>query len=243
MLKPLLLLRTCAIYILFLGILLVTALPLALLLAVMPEKKRWQSKAIFGLMGALYTGIVKCSFVDLTVTYEDEAVKQSSESGAVWIANPQSAYDIILLGYIQRMHPHFWFFWAKFLSTPVLGFFVSRLGVSVSQKDSRHDARSLLQAIKLLKEHHSNALIFPEGGRFAQVHKFTSGYLVLARKAGVPIVPVYIKGAGHVYPPFSFYFYAGPIHIVIGKPIVVTDAQTDEQIIEQVTAWYHAHES
>ncbi|HJQ42333.1 MAG TPA: lysophospholipid acyltransferase family protein [Jatrophihabitantaceae bacterium] len=68
-------------------------------------------------------------------------------------------------------------------------------------------------------------VVFPAGSRHAADGRFHAGAFRLAQRAGVPIVPVWIAGTDtilHGAPRIS----RSRVRIVIGEPLVVTDART-----------------
>jgi len=71
----------------------------------------------------------------------------------------------------------------------------------------------------------SSVAIFPEGTRSRDglLGPFKKGGFHLAQQAGVPVVPVAIKGAGEVMPPGSVLVRPGPVTIIVGLPIETKD--------------------
>jgi 1-acyl-sn-glycerol-3-phosphate acyltransferase len=67
--------------------------------------------------------------------------------------------------------------------------------------------------------------VFPEGTRSSDgcLQEFKSGAFKIAIKAGVPIVPVAIRGAFELLRKGSLAPVPGSIDVVIGEPIETTD--------------------
>lgn len=191
---------------------------------------------IYWLLAFLFRSLIAASFIHITLIKEIEQV----DFPALYIANHQSAADIIIMGYLQGVHPHFWFYWDRFSKTPILSCFTTRLGLSIKQNSSHHDARTLLRGIALMREYSCNAVLFPEGGRFNDgvVHPFECGFVLLSRKAGVPIIPVYIKNLGKVYPPKSFLIYNYPVTVIVGASLSKTDDESDSDFCNRVHEWF-----
>ncbi len=80
-------------------------------------------------------------------------------------------------------------------------------------------------------------LVFPEGRRTrdGEMNQFKGGAAYLSRKTGAPIVPVFIKGTGSIYPPENILLprVVGPyvkkeqIELIFGSPINADGDSTD----------------
>jgi 1-acyl-sn-glycerol-3-phosphate acyltransferase len=78
----------------------------------------------------------------------------------------------------------------------------------------------------------SSVLIFPEGTRSEDgvVRDFKAGAVLLAIKAGVPLVPIGFNGSYEVLPKGKFLPESGEIHIRIGPPLDTCEYRaTDKQ--------------
>jgi 1-acyl-sn-glycerol-3-phosphate acyltransferase len=64
-------------------------------------------------------------------------------------------------------------------------------------------------------------LIFPEGGTSldGSIKPFKGGGFMLATKAGVPVVPVTIRGSRAVLTPKTYYARSGKVEVVVGEPV------------------------
>lgn len=223
------------------GIILCTCIgiPFLLVLAATPRRFTFKNRLLFILLAGLYRSIIWSSFIRVTVKGSLDSLR-SGESKIV-IANHQSAFDIILAGYCMGTRPHFWYYWQKFSKTPILGSFVRRIGVGISQTNARHDARALIQGITLLSENVCNCIIFPEGGRFidGNVHALLPGFVMLARKTGLPIVPLYMHNVAHAYPPHTFIVYDEPVSVIIGEVVRQQQEESDEEFIARLSSWFN----
>ncbi len=123
--------------------------------------------------------------------------RENLKKGKVYviISNHQSAYDIVLL---YRLMTHFkWVAKKELFSVPVIGW---NLMLNRHVKLDRKSVKSALKMIQDSMNHlrtGSSMLIFPEGTRSedGQIKRFKDGAFMLAKKAGVPILPVVINGS------------------------------------------------
>lgn len=110
-------------------------------------------------------------------------------------------------------------------SVPFLGWHLRRSGhLPVDRSSARAAMRSFEQAARQLRGGVS-IFFFPEGGRTddGTLKPFKSGPFLLAIKAGVPIVPVALKGTREVLPMGSMYIRPGRVEVTVGKPIPTAD--------------------
>jgi len=141
----------------------------------------------------------------------------------VFAANHQSQYDIFtLMGYLPVQFK--WMAKKSLFYIPILGWGIKACGtIFVDRESPRAAYVALLKALDLLKKGYS-IVVFPEGTRSynGKIAPFKSGGVLLALKAGVPIVPVTIIGTFEILPRSSKYIKPGTATIVIDKPIDVT---------------------
>lgn len=97
--------------------------------------------------------------------------------------------------------------------------------------------RSIDEAANRIRQG-SSVAIFPEGTRSRDGHlgPFKKGGFHLAIRAGVPIVPVGIRGAHEVMPRGSLILRAGPVTLEIGAPISTADLSPEDRngLLERV---------
>jgi 1-acyl-sn-glycerol-3-phosphate acyltransferase len=77
-------------------------------------------------------------------------------------------------------------------------------------------------------------VIFPEGTRTldGELQPLQPGIALIARKCGVPIVPVAIQGSFDAWPNGSSIFHAHPIRIMFGKPLEIENLKPAEILVE-----------
>ena len=86
--------------------------------------------------------------------------------------------------------------------------------------------RSLRTAIELV-DHGWNLLIYPEGtrSRTGMPGEFKPGIGLLAKKTGVPVVPVRVTGSNEILPPGSTVPRPETAHVAFGAPLKLEDGE------------------
>jgi 1-acyl-sn-glycerol-3-phosphate acyltransferase len=137
-------------------------------------------------------------------------------------------------------YPHTWYVLSYYLRYPVLGWFIRRMCIALNRDNPLQVAQEFVRGIKLIEGHNRHIIIFPEGKRFidGQVHKFLSGFAVIARTTNRPVVPLFFQNVGKVYPPNSFWIHRYPISIDIGEHFIYQEGETDSQFTERVYQWF-----
>jgi 1-acyl-sn-glycerol-3-phosphate acyltransferase len=123
---------------------------------------------------------------------------------------------------------------------PLVRFILPRVAIIVDTTTPRKAMLSLLSIIKIAQQENRHIMIFPEGGRFTsgKVHEFYGGFVLLVRRLGRPVIPVYIQGVEIVYPPDSWWAYPAPITVTIGTPMMPESGEDDTQFKERVHRWF-----
>jgi 1-acyl-sn-glycerol-3-phosphate acyltransferase len=159
--------------------------------------------------------------------------------GAIIAANHTSYLDPpIVGGGLNR--PCYYMGKKELLQMPILGFLVRRTGCFPVDRD-HPDRRVIRFAVDLLKS--GNLLcIFPEGGRSPDgrlmVEEAGLGPALIANRAGVPIIPAYIRGAFEAYPVGARCPRRSNISVTYGKPIGTnppTGAKADKAYLQELT--------
>ncbi len=201
-----------------------------------PAKYRYDSKVLFGLAAIFYRLTLRCLLVPISYYGKENLPNEA----AIFVGNHQSAMDVPLMGVLTRGVPHIWLAWKDLMKSPILRFILPRVAVLVDTTTPMTAVRSLLQVISLTNSHKRHIMIFPEGGRYTdgKVHDFFGGFVVLAKKLGRPVIPVYIKDIQRVYPPFAFLIRYYPVKVTIGKPMLYTEQDTDATFKNRIYAWF-----
>ena len=120
---------------------------------------------------------------------------------------------------------------------PLLGTHLARAGhIPVPRDDARAAVKTMNTAAQIIRERGISLLIFPEGGRSrdGRLDAFKEGAAYIAIRAGVPLVPVALKGTREILPYGSAHVRAGTVIMRIGNPIPTAEAQLRDR--ERITA-------
>ncbi|HXH28320.1 MAG TPA: lysophospholipid acyltransferase family protein [Candidatus Polarisedimenticolia bacterium] len=154
----------------------------------------------------------------------------------VYVANHQSQFDIPALALAM---PADFRMVAKraLLYVPIFGWALWLAGfVFIDRTDRDRAIRSLERAALRLRGG-TSIVVFAEGtrSRDGRLLPFKKGGFVLALQAGVPIVPVTIRGGLAVLPRGSLRVRPGHLEVIFGAPIDTTgfSMQTKEALIEE----------
>ena len=144
----------------------------------------------------------------------------SSRRPAVYVANHQSQFDIPALALAMpvdfRMVAK-----RELLYIPIFGWALWLAGFIFIERGDRDRAiRSLDRAVRTIHRG-TSIVVFAEGTRSPddRLLPFKKGGFILALQAGVPIVPVSIRGGGQVMSKGSLSVRPGTIEVVFGAPV------------------------
>jgi len=227
--------RTLFSRMLFIVIILIFAIPIICFMCV-PDRYRYSHAWVFTPVYWFYSAILKCTLVPITYS----GLEHIPDEPVIFAANHQSSLDIPLVGVLSKNKPHVWLAKHELMNSFFMRFVVPLLAVLVDASSVSQAMRSLRKIISIALESSCNIMIFPEGGRFVDgnIHDFFGGFTLLAKKIGRPVVPVCIRGVNRVYPPDSFLVYRHPINVIVGKPFVWQQSETDEDFKKRIHAWF-----
>jgi len=151
--------------------------------------------------------------------------------GALMCCNHQSNLDPMLVGATLRRDLHF--LAKKSLFDGKLK--VLMHGLHCIPLDRKKGLAGIKATIKRLKLGHL-VMVFPEGTRSpdGEIKEFKGGFLTMARRAKVPVVPSALDGAHQAYPPGTNFPWPGHIHVVFGEPIPFEqyNDMSDEEVMQ-----------
>ncbi|AFM40710.1 1-acyl-sn-glycerol-3-phosphate acyltransferase [Desulfosporosinus acidiphilus SJ4] len=169
--------------------------------------------------------LLKCAGVTVTISGEEKI-----PSGPVlFVSNHQGNFDIpLLLGYINK--PKAFIAKIELLKIPLIRTWMTHMQcVFMDRSDIRQSLKVINQAAINLKEGYS-MVIFPEGTRSKceTLGDFKPGSLKLALKAGVPIVPLTIRGSYKIMEENGFLIKPAHVEIIISDPIPTSNLTKDQ---------------
>jgi len=151
-----------------------------------------------------------------------------TNSGLIVAANHQSYGDPFWLS-IPIKRPIRFLAWSEAFSWPVIGKAIRLLGAWPLQV-SRSDPAAIRRSLTWLRDG-GVVVIFPEGGRGqadGSMIRMKAGAVRMALEAGVPILPVTIRGANRVWPARNLFPRPGKVEIIY-HPIFTPLLQPDEE--------------
>ena len=141
----------------------------------------------------------------------------------IFMSNHQSNFDIpVLLAYLKVQFR--WLAKEELFKIPFFGYAMQRVGyISINRSDRRSAFQSLKRAAEIIRGGVS-VMIFPEGTRSldGRIRPFKKGGFILALDAGVPIVPVVIRGTRSIMPKERLRIRPGRVTLEILAPIDTT---------------------
>ncbi len=226
---------TCSWILAILGVV-VFILPCMVIIVVIPNTWAWKRTVVFTLLDWQFRWVMYVSFVPLRIIGQDNIPHEP----AIIAANHQSSLDILLVGILMRAQPHVWYALAMVSKKPVIGFFLRHMGISLDRDHPERAAQAFIKSIRQVQNGAEHVIIFPEGQRFddGKIHEFLRGYVLLAKKTGRPVVPVYMPYNYLVFPPHSFLIHWHPLKVVVGKPLWYQETDTDQSFAATVYEWF-----
>jgi len=167
-----------------------------------------------------------CKWLLLLLGIRIKVVKEAELSEGrvyVFMANHQSQLDIPVLEKVLERYNIRFLAKRSLFQIPFFGWGMKALGyVPVEREDPKEGLKSLLLCVEKLKQGIS-LVIFPEGTRSpdGRLLPFKSAGFMVPIKAGVPVVPVVIKGTREILPKgrLWFSFKRKEVQVFVGSPI------------------------
>ncbi len=170
------------------------------------------------------------------ITYKVHGVENIPETPCVVLSKHQSALDIFVL--LKVFDPQCWVFKRELLRIPFFGWSLAATRPIAIDRNAGRKALKMMVDIGTAKLKRGFwILLYPEGTRtpVGEKGKYKSGGVLLAKKAGVDVVPVALntglfwqKGKGAIN--------NGVVDIVVGKPMA-TDTKDIKALTKDVENW------
>ena len=148
--------------------------------------------------------------------------------GLIIAANHQTYADAFWIS-VPVKRPVRYLAWDAAFNWPVVGYFLRRFGAWPLQLEGT-DPKPIRQSLQFVREG-GVVVIFPEGGRGnpdGSMRKFKPGAVRMAMEAGVPILPVTIRGGHRIWPSTRRFPVLGRVEIIY-HPLFVINQNEDDQ--------------
>ena len=146
----------------------------------------------------------------------------------ICMSNHQSNFDIpVLLGHLPV--PFRWLAKAELFKIPIFGRAMRAAGYIPINRTDRPAAIASLRRAAAAVRGGVSVVIFPEGTRSPDgtLKPFKKGGFVMAIEAGVPIVPVVLRGTFDIMPKSRLLIRPRDVTMAIGAPIATTAYRID----------------
>jgi len=158
------------------------------------------------------------------------------EGGGILLATHQSGMDPVLVGLACNRNLNF-LARSTLFKNRVFSFLLRVLDAIEIDRE-RGGLKGLREMLQRLRSGEL-VLLFPEGTRTndGSIGGLKPGFLPIARRSEVPLIPVTIVGAFECMPKGSKWLFPKPVAVIFGKPLTAEDYRSwsDQQIIEQVS--------
>jgi 1-acyl-sn-glycerol-3-phosphate acyltransferase len=157
------------------------------------------------------------------------------EGGLLVLSNHQSQFDPVLVGLCSERRMNFLARQSLFRFAPFRWLIQSLDAIPIDRDGT--GLGGLKETLKRLKKEEL-VLIFPEGTRTSdgEVAELKPGFVALARRAGVPLLPVAIDGAYQAWPKGQTWPGWAVIHVDFGPAIMPHEIEQldDAQLVAEV---------
>jgi 1-acyl-sn-glycerol-3-phosphate acyltransferase len=155
--------------------------------------------------------------------------------GVLVLSNHQSQFDPVLVGLCSQRRMNFLARQSLFRFAPFRWLIQSLDAIPIDRDGT--GLGGLKETLKRLKRGEI-VLIFPEGTRTSdgEVAALKPGFVALARRAAVPLLPVAVDGAFQAWPKGQALPGRSIIHVVYGPPLMPAELPQldDEQLVAEM---------
>lgn len=222
-------LRATLFWILFLPVLLLSAITLVLFFF-MPLRFR------VGVIRLWIGYSLLCLRLTCGLDYSIEGLENIPENGFIVMSKHSSTWETIA---IQRFfRPLVWVVKQELTWIPFFGWALKAMNViALNRGTGRKAINQLINESQYHMDRGRILMLFPEGTRVLpmQHKKFKLGGAIVSQRTGYSVLPI-AHNAGEFWPRHSWIKWPGTIRVVIGKPID-PEGKSPEQIIGEVSSW------
>jgi 1-acyl-sn-glycerol-3-phosphate acyltransferase len=157
------------------------------------------------------------------------------------LSTHQSVMDPVLVGLLDN---HFVSYLARhtLFRSRLFAFFI-RLLNAIEIDRERGGLSGLKEMLRRLK-YDDRVLLFPEGTRTddGEIGPIKPGFIPVARRSKVPLVPIALAGAHECVPKGSKWLQIHPIAVCVGNPMLAEQYSqwTDDQLLDELSSRLHA---
>jgi len=157
---------------------------------------------------------------------------------AIYIFNHQSLLDAVVMANLLRENVVA-MCKREIRNNPILGPLMQKVDAIFIDRDNPDQSDSLRQALDVLGQGKSLA-IAPEGTRssLGELGTFKRGAFLLAKKAGVPIVPIVLHNVKDALPKGGLFIRPTTIRITVLPPVQPADMGPVRQLCAELEARY-----
>ena len=151
-----------------------------------------------------------------------------TSGGLIIASNHQTYIDPFWISYPIR-RPVRYLAWDAAFSWPMVGWCMRMLGAWPLQLEGT-DPKPIRRSIQWVRDGGA-VVIFPEGGRGnadGSMRKFKAGAVRMALEAGVPVLPVTIRGGHRVWPLGTSFPRLGRVEVIY-HPVFIIEPNADEE--------------
>ena len=196
------------------------------------DRRRWAMHHFTSFWANLYTWLNPAWPVRI---YGRDRMHEAGPT--VIVANHLSLVDILVL---FRLRSHFkWVSKQENFNVPLIGWNMTLCGYIPLRRGTARSIRSMMLKCDEAIRGGSSIVMFPEGTRSStgRLRTFKSGAFEIAKRNGVPVQPIVLRGTGDALPKRGFVLQGRhPISIEVLDPITATevDALEPEEMMTRV---------
>lgn len=157
------------------------------------------------------------------------------QGGGMLLSTHQSGMDPVLVGLACNRHLNF-LARSTLFKNPAFSLLLRAMN-SIPIDRERGGLKGLREMLARLRAGEL-VVLFPEGTRTSDgsIGILKPGFLPIARRSEVPLIPVTIVGAYECMPKGSKWLFPKPIAVVFGKPLLADDYRnlSDQQIVDRI---------
>jgi len=207
----------------------------------LPERYRYHNRFYYFFMHFISLIITRAALIKISIQGQ-ENIPTYPYQPSIIVINHTSAIDIPLVQMIIGPYQHIWLSKEMLSKIPFFGFILRRMNVLVKKGGLAQSINIVDQVYDIVKEDSCHVLIFPEGMRHTdgKIHKFYSGFAVLAQKLNRPVIPIAIHGLHEIFPKNNLFIHSinNKVAIRIGKPMWYNKTKTKQEFLNTVRQWF-----